>query len=255
MVDPENIPIIEVINLTHRFPDGTYGIQDVSICFRSGELVLITGRNGSGKTTLVRHLNGLLSPYSGKVLLKGAPVSANLKAARKTVGMVFQDADSQIVGETVWDDAVFGPENLKMDRQAIDERVRKVLTDVGLEARRHQSPHVLSGGEKRRLAIAGVLAMEPEVIVLDEPFSNLDYPGIRQVLRQLVRLRGQGRTLIVITHDVEKIATHADRVVVLHKGHVVRDGKPGEVLPGIGQFGVREPCASLLGKEIPSWLS
>ncbi len=255
MATADNRKIIEIVNLTHRFPDGTFGVRDVTINFHTGELAIITGRNGSGKTTLVRHFNGLLKPTSGKVLIDGIAVMDNLKTARKKVGMVFQDADSQIVGETVWDDAVFGPENLKIARERITQRVTSVLTSVGLLEYRHQSPHTLSGGEKRRLAIAGVLAMEPEVIVLDEPFSNLDFPGIRQVLQQLVTLRKQGRTLIVITHDLEKIASHADRVVVMSEGRVVRDGIPADVIPGIEVFGVREPCASLLGKEIPSWLS
>ena len=248
-------PVLEVVNLSHRFMDGTEALREITLSFKAGELVLITGKNGSGKTTLVRHLNGLLSPSTGEVRLMGAPIAKSLKNARRRVGMVFQDADSQIVGETVWDDTIFGPENLKWKRDRIDRQAAEVLSAVGLREQYGQAPHTLSGGEKRRLAIAGVLAMDPAVIVFDEPFSNLDYPGVCQVLSQLVALREQGRTLIVITHDVEKVVAHADRIVVMEAGRVVRDGVPSQVLPGIGRYGVREPCASLMGREIPSWLS
>jgi len=245
---------IEIKGLSHCFPDGTQGIDGIDLSIEKGEFVVIAGKNGSGKTTLLRHLNGLLSPSSGEVLLDGMSVAQNPRRARRIVGMVFQDADSQIVGETVYEDTAFGPENLKLDRAVIRQRVADALAVVDLERLSDQRPHVISGGEKRRLAVAGVLAMEPEVVVFDEPFSNLDYDGIRQVLSQMLALHRAGKTVVVTTHDLEKVIAHADRLVVLFEGTVARDGSPGALLKEIESFGVRQPCAARLGREVPSWL-
>lgn len=245
---------IEIKGLTHRFPDGTLGIDGIDLSIERGELVVIAGKNGSGKTTLLRHLNGLLSPSGGEVVLDGISVGQNPRRARKMVGMVFQDADSQIVGETVYEDAAFGPENLMLDRPTIQQRVANALSVVDLERLSDQRPHVLSGGEKRRLAIAGVLAMEPEVVVFDEPFSNLDYDGIRQVLTQMLALHHAGKTVVVTTHDLEKVIAHADRLVILFDGAVARNGPPAALLEETEHFGVRQPCAVRLGGKVPSWL-
>ena len=145
--------IIEINNLSHRFPDGTLGIDRINLTIQEKSFVVIGGQNGSGKTTLLRHLNGLLLPDTGTVRLAGVPVSQNLVQARQMVGMVFQDADSQIVGETVYDDVAFGPENLCLDRRKIKQRVSDALAAVGLTALAEQRPHLLSGGEKRRLPL------------------------------------------------------------------------------------------------------
>ena len=169
--------------------------------------------------------------------------------------MMFQDADSQIVGETVYEDVAFGPENLRLERREIKKRVRNVLKVVGLQDLADQRPHLLSGGEKRRLAIAGVLAMQPRVIVFDEPFASLDYPGVKQVLRQILDLHRSGHTIIVTTHDLEKIITHADRLIIMQSGRIVRDGNSVEMAGHLEAFGVREPCAYRLGVAAESWLS
>lgn len=247
--------IIEIENLSHRFENGTLGLDGINLKIREGAFVVVAGPNGSGKTTLIRHLNGLLLPTAGSVLLAGDFVQNDLLRARRLVGMMFQDADSQIVGETVHEDVAFGPENLRLDRSQIRQRVKQALIAVGLTDFADQSPHLLSGGEKRRLAIAGILAMEPKVIAFDEPFASLDYPGVKQVLNQILALHQSGHTILVITHDLEKIIAHADRLIIMHKGRVVRDGRPAEVLNGIEAFGVRAPCASFLGMEVPSWLN
>jgi biotin transport system ATP-binding protein len=168
--------------------------------------------------------------------------------------MVFQDADTQIVGQTVAEDAAFGPENLGLDPAAVDHRVQEALAAVGLERAAHQAPHLLSGGEKRRLAIAGVLAMAPEAIAFDEPFSNLDYAGVRQVLAQMAALHQQGRTLVVTTHDLEKVVAHADRLVVLHRGAAVAVDTPAVLFPELERYGIRPPCAFHFGQEVTSWL-
>ena len=247
--------IIEIENLSHRFSNGVYGIQGIDLLIRTGDFVVICGQNGSGKTTLLRHLNALLLPGSGVVRLEGVPVSQNPAKAREVVGMVFQDADSQIIGETVYDDVAFGPENLCLDPDEVETRVADALRTVGLTTLAQQRPHTLSGGEKRRLAIAGVLAMKPRVLVFDEPFSNLDYPGVRQILKQIVSLHKAGHTIIVATHDLEKIVAHAGRLVLMKDGKVVKDGLPEEVVRTVETYGVREPCDSRRGMEIASWLS
>ena len=247
--------IIEIENLSHRFPDGTLGIDGINLTIQEGTFVVISGQNGSGKTTLLRHLNGLLLPDRGTVRLSGVSVSKDLVKARQMIGMVFQDSDSQIVGETVYDDVAFGPENLCLDRSEIKRRVYDALEAVGLTGLAEQRPHLLSGGEKRRLAIAGVLSMKPGVIVFDEPFSNLDYPGIRQLLEQVLSLHKAGRTIIVATHELEKVIAHADHLVIMKDGTVVRDGMPDEMVKGVEAFGVREPYNSRSGMEIRSWLN
>jgi biotin transport system ATP-binding protein len=169
--------------------------------------------------------------------------------------MMFQDADSQIVGETVYEDVAFGPENLCLERAAIQKRVNRALRVVGLQDLADQRPHLLSGGEKRRLAIAGVLAMEPRVIVFDEPFASLDYPGVKQVLQHILDLHRSGHTIVVTTHDLEKIIAHADRLIIMQGGKIVRDGSPAEIVGHLEAFGVREPCAYRLGLEAESWLN
>ncbi|OQX26801.1 MAG: ABC transporter ATP-binding protein [Desulfobacteraceae bacterium IS3] len=247
--------ILEISNLSHRFADGTLGIDGLSLTVREGEFVVIAGRNGSGKTTLLRHLNGLLLPTAGTVKVSGLSVSENLLSARQTVGMVFQDADSQIVGETVYDDAAFGPENLCLPREEIRKRVTEALDAVGLSDLADRKPYLLSGGQKRRLAIAGVLAIKSEILVFDEPFSNLDYPGIRQVLRRILALHQSGHTILLTTHDLEKVIAHASRLIIMKKGRIVRDGNPEDMLADTEQFGVRRPCASRLGMKIESWLN
>lgn len=247
--------IIEIKNLSHRFADGTLGLENVNLTIREGTFVIIAGQNGSGKTTLLKHLNGLLLPTTGTIRLDGRLVSKNLVKSRQMVGMVFQDPDSQIVGETVCDDVAFGPENLCLDRSEVKRRVFKSLKIVDLLDFEDQKPHLLSGGEKRRLAIAGILAMEPNVLVFDEPFSSLDYPGVKQVLKQIVSLHRSGHTILVAAHDLEKVIAHADRLVIMKDGKVVKDGMPSQLLGELESYGIREPCASRLGMEVPSWLN
>ncbi len=247
--------IIEIENLCHRFSDGTLGLDRINLTIQQGDFVVIGGQNGSGKTTLLRHLNGLLMPDTGSVKLDGILVSRDPARARQLVGMVFQDSDSQIVGETVYDDVAFGPENLCLDREVVRSRVARALQITGLTELAQRRPHLLSGGEKRRLSIAGILAMEPKVLVFDEPFSNLDFPGIRQVLTQILALHQAGHTILIAAHDLEKVIAHADRLVIMFGGRIVRDGLPKQLIGELESFGVRAPCAFRLGMEVQSWLN
>ena len=247
--------IIEIENLGHRFSDGTIGIKDINLGIREGSLVVIVGHNGSGKTTLLRHLNGLLLPSEGVVRLAGVPVQEDVLKARQLVGMMFQDADSQIVGETVYEDVAFGPENLRLERDEVQKRVERALGLVGLRSLADQRPHLLSGGEKRRLAIAGVLAMEPRVLVFDEPFTSLDHPGVKQMMHHISSLNQSGHTIVVATHDLEMIIAYADRLIIMHGGEIVRDGKPVDIVRDLESFGVRQPCACRLEMKAESWLN
>jgi cobalt transport protein ATP-binding subunit len=246
--------MIEILDLHYCYPEGTAALNGVSLTIADGEFLVLCGPNGSGKTTLVRHLNGLLRPLSGTVRVDGCDVASNGRDAARLVGMVFQDADSQIIGDTVWEDVGFGPENMGCSKDAVRDRVAWALKALGIEHLGNKPCEVLSGGEKRRVAIAGVLAMRPKVIVFDEPFANLDYAGVRQTLEHLVLLHGRGHTVIVTTHDVEKVAAHADRLVVLQRGSLVASGSPDAVAPLLGAFGMRPPCYCLLGGKPLSWL-
>jgi biotin transport system ATP-binding protein len=247
--------MIEIRNLHLRYPDGTHALKGIDLSIPAGEFLLVCGPNGSGKTTLIRLICGLLNPSDGSIQINGIEGAHGHPEARDKVGMVFQDADSQIVGETVREDVAFGPENLGLSQEEIAQRVDWALQAMGLQDLTEKPCYLLSGGEKRRLAIAGVLAMGPEIILFDEPFSNLDYAGIRETLRHMTRLHQEGHTLIVTTHDVEKVIAHVDRVAILHHGELKLSGPPERLVSELQRFGVRPPCYALLGKEQISWLS
>lgn len=247
--------IIEIKELSHMFSNGTPTLDNIDLSVKQGEFIVIAGPNGSGKTTLLRHLNGLLFPTGGTVLVDGVSVSEDPVRARRIVGMVFQDSDTQIIGETVREDVAFGPENLCLGRKEIEQRISDALNITGLTCLADAKPHLLSGGEKRRLAIAGVLAMNPEVIALDEPFSNLDHPGTRQVLKQIIELHERGRTIIITTHDLEKVIAHANRLIIMTDGKIVRAGSPEQIISDTEMFGIKEPYFSKMGLGMISWLS
>lgn len=246
--------MIKIRNLHLRYPDGTWALNGLDLTIHRGEFLLICGPNGSGKTTLMRLIAGLLRPTEGTISMDGLDRLHACREAHHRVGLVFQDADSQILGETVREDIAFGPENLKLPREEIAKRVEKALEALGLEKLSDKPCYLLSGGEKRRLAIAGAIAMEPEVMIFDEPFSNLDYEALRETLKHMVRFHREGHTLIVTTHDVEKVIAHVDRVAVLFGGELKLYGTPEEVIPRLRDFGIRPPCYALLGGEKISWL-
>jgi len=247
--------LIEIKTLRHTFSDGYIGINNISLSVYKSEFIIVAGRNGSGKTTFLRHLNGLLSPDSGHILVNGLDVKNHLIQTRKTVGMVFQDADTQIVGETVFDEVAFGLENLKFNRQKINDKVTHVLEGLSLLHLKDRVPFTLSGGEKRKLAIAGVLVMDPQVIVFDEPFSNLDYPGTIQVLTTIIDLNRSGHTIIIATHDVETIIYDATRIIIMENGQIKEDGTPADMVKHLESCGIKEPCSSKFGLGIKPWLT
>jgi biotin transport system ATP-binding protein len=220
-------------------------LDGVTLTVDEGGFALLLGRNGSGKTTLLRHLNALLLPDEGRVFVDGVPTDegGGKENARRKVGLVFQDSASQVVAEKVRDDIAFGPENLRLGRDEIRERVDEAARAVGVTRLLDRSPYELSGGEVRRVALAGVLAMRPDVLALDEPLGGLDYEGERAVVERVAEASESGKTVIVATHDAEPFVEDATRAVVLGDGGVVEDGAPDELFSqGLEDYGVKTPC-------------
>ncbi len=246
--------MIRIQDLYLKYPDGTCALKGISFHISPGEFLLICGPNGSGKTTLLRTLSGLLKPTSGSIHINGLDPIHHSREIRTMMGIVFQDPDSQIVGETVREDVAFGPENLGLSPREIADRVNWALHKMGIENLAEKPCYLLSGGEKRRLALAGVMAMKPRVILFDEPFANLDYQGIREILTYMIQWHREGHTLIVTTHDVEKVSAHVDRIAVLQDGEIKVTGNPEDVFKELPRFGVRPPCYVLVGGEKLSWL-
>jgi biotin transport system ATP-binding protein len=233
--------LLKTDHLTHAFGSGDTGIFDICLTVSRDDFIVLAGKNGCGKTTLIRHFNGLLIPKTGRVLLNGQDIQKNITFARKKIGMVFQDPDTQIIADTVFDETAFGPENLNMGREAIDDKVQNVLTLLDLYHLRDRNPATLSGGEKRRLAIAGILVMEPDLIVFDEPFANLDYPSIVSLVKLCRKLHRSGHAIVMTTHDVAPVITIATKMVVMDKGRIREEGDPVSLAPCLESYGVKNP--------------
>ena len=234
-----NEAFIKVEDLSYLYeddsPNGAPVLKNISLQINKGEFVAVLGHNGSGKSTLAKLLNMILLPTSGRIVINGKDISSSelsdeeILSLRKTVGMVFQNPDNQLVATIVEDDVAFGPENLGIPSAEIRERVDKALSEVGMLQYAKHEPHRLSGGQKQRVAIAGVLAMLPECIIFDESTAMLDPLGRKDVMESIVRLnREKGITVIMITHYMDEAAM-ADRIVVLNDGEAILDGTPSEV--------------------------
>ena len=229
---------IRTEGLTHVYSAGTpfeqTAIEDVSLTIPAGQLAAVIGHTGSGKSTFIQHLDALLQPTRGRVLLDGEDINRDKYARRDVkwkVGLVFQYPEYQLFEETVWRDIAFGPRNRKLPESEIDERVREAARFTGVdEALFERSPLELSGGQKRRIAIAGVIAMRPEVLILDEPTAGLDPAGCAQLLGNLRRYREEsGSTVLLVSHSMDEVAKLAERIIVFDRGHVALDGTPAEV--------------------------
>ena len=231
-------PIIRIEHLTHTYSAGTpfqrSAVEDVSLNIMPGEFLGIIGHTGSGKSTLIQHLNGLLRPTQGRVLLNGKDIWAEPKKIRQVrfqVGLVFQYPEYQLFEETVYKDIAYGPGNMGLDRDEIDRRVRESAALVGLtEDQLEKSPFELSGGQKRRVAIAGVIAMEPRVLILDEPTAGLDPVGVESILGNIRDYhQSNNATIILVSHSMEEVARTVDRLVVVNDGRIPFQGPPREV--------------------------
>ena len=231
--------IIKTEKLVYTYEGAeTPTLRGLDLEIEEGTFVAVLGHNGSGKSTLAKHLNGILIPTSGRVLVDGMDTAEeqNLLAVRHTVGMVFQNPDNQIVANVVEDDVAFGPENLGIEPREIRRRVDDALTSVQMYEYRNHAPHLLSGGQKQRVAIAGILAMKPRCIVLDEPTAMLDPVGRGEVLDTITRLnRQEGITVILVTHHMEE-CIGADRLLVMSQGSILMDGSPRELFPRVEEM-------------------
>ena len=231
-------PIIRVENLTHTYGQDTpfcrSAVKEMNLEIRKGEFLGIIGHTGSGKSTLIQHLNGLLRPTSGTIYLNGRDIWADPKKIRDVrfkVGLVFQYPEYQLFEETCYKDIAFGPKNMGLNSDEIDRRVRAAAAFAGLsEDLLEKSPFDLSGGQKRRVAIAGVIAMDPEVLILDEPSAGLDPKGRRDLLRNIREYHEQrGTTVVMVSHSMDEVAENVDRIIVLAQAGVVMSGTPREV--------------------------
>lgn len=231
-------PIIETKDLTHIYSQGTpfehYALDHVNFSVMPGEFMGIIGHTGSGKSTLIQHLNGLLKPTSGSVLFDGEDIWKDKQFTRQVrfqVGLVFQYPEYQLFEETVYKDIAFGPKNMKLSQEEIDRRVREAAEFVELpQSVMELSPFELSGGQKRRVAIAGVIAMEPKVLILDEPTAGLDPRGREEILRNIRNYQSAKQaTVIMVSHSMEEIADSVERLVVVNDAHIPMDGTPREV--------------------------
>ena len=240
---------IEVKNMP-KSPYERLALDDVSITIPEGKITAIAGHTGSGKSTLIQHLNGLISPTSGSVLVDGVDIAAKgqaARAARRSVGMVFQYPEHQLFEETVEQDIAFGPKNYGMSPEEISERVRFAMDFVQLDYKEYsqRSPFQLSGGQMRRAAIAGVVALKPKYLVLDEPTAGLDPKGREELMQRIMKLHRQEKnTIILVSHSMDDIARFADNVVIMNRGRVLMEGTPHEVF-------VREDFIRQAGLDVP----
>lgn len=224
--------ILETIDLSFIYPDKTQALNKVNIQIKKGDKIAIMGANGAGKSTLFSHFNGLTEPTSGHIKIQGKIMKydkQSLLEIRQKVGIVFQNPDDQLFAPTVREDVAFGPMNLGLDLDEVDKRVDEALKLVNMEGFGEKAPHHLSGGQQKRVSIAGIIAMYPEVMILDEPTAGLDPQGVDQVLYILNYLNKKGMTLVVSSHDVEMITEFADKVIVLDHGKVIAQGTTEEV--------------------------
>ena len=247
---------IRTEGLTHVYSAGTpfeqTAIEDVSLTIPAGQLAAVIGHTGSGKSTFIQHLDALLQPTSGRVLLNGEDINRDKYARRDVkwkVGLVFQYPEYQLFEETVYRDIAFGPTNMKLSKEEIDERVREAARFTGVDEELFErSPLELSGGQKRRIAIAGVIAMRPEVLILDEPTAGLDPAGCAQLLGNIRRYREEsGSTVLLVSHSMDEVAELAERIIVFDRGHVALDGTPAEVFAQAGrltEIGLNVPRAA-----------
>lgn len=228
--------VIETKDITYSYPDGTLALKDVEFNAAKGKIIALLGPNGAGKSTLFLHFNGILKPNKGTVRVNGEPLKydkAGLMKVRQKVGIVFQNPDDQLFAPTVMEDVAFGPMNIGLPDEEVEERVKESLERVGMKGMENKAPHHLSGGQKKRVAIAGILAMRPEIMVLDEPTSGLDPKGASQIMHLLYNLNQEGMTIVISTHDVDLVPLYAYNVYIISEGKIIKEGSPLEVFEDV----------------------
>ncbi len=223
---------LETKNLSFTYPDGTKALQNVNLQIKKGEKIAIMGPNGAGKSTLFSHFNGLTEPTSGHVEVDGEKIifeKDELLKVRQKVGIVFQDPNDQLFAPTVKEDVAFGPMNLGLDYDEVERRIAESLEMVGMEGFEEKTPHHLSGGQQKRIAIAGIVAMRPEIMILDEPTAGLDPEGVDKVLNILNNLNKEGMSIVISSHDIEMVNEFADKIFVLYNGEIIACGDKHDI--------------------------
>ena len=223
---------LSIKNLSYTYPDGTHALKNVSMEILKGQKVAIMGPNGAGKSTLFSHFNGLTEPKSGYLEIDGKKMEYDKKTLleiRQKVGIVFQDPNDQLFAPTVKEDVAFGPMNLGLSYEEVEKRVDEALTLVGMEKFKDKTPHHLSGGQQKRVAIAGIIAMKPEIMILDEPTAGLDPQGVDKVLDILNNLNKEGMTIVISSHDIEMVNGFAEKIFVLNEGEILASGDKNEI--------------------------
>lgn len=224
--------IIEAKNITYLYPDGTKALDKINFSVEKGNIVSLLGKNGAGKSTLFLHFNGIFEPESGEILVDNEKLKYDKKSllkVRQKVGIVFQNPDDQLFAPTVEEDVAFGPLNIGLSQEETKKRVTDALKRVGMDGFEKKPPHHLSGGQKKRVAIAGILAMGPEIMVLDEPTSGLDPKGASKILKLLYELNNEGMTIIIATHDVDLVPIYSNKINIIRDGKIIKEGTPHEV--------------------------
>lgn len=224
--------MLEARNITFSYDDGTEALNNVNLKVDKGDIVALLGKNGAGKSTLFLHFNGILRPDKGEIIIDGEKLKYDKKSLikfRQKVGLVFQNPDDQIFAPSVEEDVAFGPLNLKLPMEEVQKRVHEALERVGMVGFEKKAPHHLSGGQKKRVAIAGILAMKPEIMVFDEPTAGLDPKGASKIINLLKELNEQGITIIISTHDVDLVPQYANKVYVLHEGEIIGEGTAKDI--------------------------
>ena len=226
--------MIEVEEVNFTYPNGVEALKNVSLVIKNGEFIAIMGQNGAGKTTLVKHFNGLLKPSKGAIRVDGVETTkTSVAALARTVGFVFQNPDHQLFSETVEEEIAFALKNFGFEEEAIQKRVTWALNLLGLTQYRKTSPFMLSGGERKRVALASVLAWDPQILILDEPTIGQDYQQKEKLRQFIVQMQIQRKTVVIVTHDVEFVAECNPRVVLMKEGKIVADGEGKEILTNL----------------------
>lgn len=245
--------ILEARAVSKAFPDGTRGLDGASFRIQTPCFVVLSGANGSGKSLLARHFLGLEKPDSGEILVDERPLASCLAQARRRIALVFQEPEHQILGMTVREDVEFGPRASGTPLAARECAVSEAIESAGLAGMETRLASALSGGEKRRLAVASALVTRPELVILDEPFNDLDWRGASDLLALLLSLRAGGTGILVVTHDLEKCLAHADRLAVMERGRVIRDGDPADLWDELPSLGLRRPPGPAAGLASMTW--
>ena len=226
------ILILQVKNLSYSYNDGHKALNNVSLEIEKGDMVCLLGKNGAGKSTLFLHFNGIFEPNEGEIFIEDKLLKYDKKSlmdVRQKVGIVFQNPDDQLFASTVEEDVAFGPLNIGLSQEETEKRVNDSLKIVGMEGFNKKAPHHLSGGQKKRVAIAGILAMKPDIMVLDEPTSGLDPMGASKILKLLKDLNKEGMTILISTHDVDFVPIYSNKVFIMDEGEIIKKGSPKEV--------------------------